>query len=153
MPSDAAMMIGIHRMPRHKQLGRTMRPRPPPVTDKLVGLVKHWCSERNLRRLFVCPYEELGDRLASHGFASSAVDLGDPGYDTRFGWGLLNAADAVSLAACPWDVDASGDVGVTDFLTLLAAWGDPGGPADLDGDGVVGGPDLAGLLSAWGSCP
>jgi predicted outer membrane repeat protein len=57
-------------------------------------------------------------------------------------------------ASCPWDLDGSGDVGITDFLELLAAWGtDPGGPPDFDGDGDVGILDLLALLANWGACP
>ena len=76
MPSDAAMMIGIHRMPRHKQWVHSVRPKPPPVTEELIGLVKRWSAERRLRRLFVCPYEELINRLASQGFTSSPLAIG-----------------------------------------------------------------------------
>ncbi len=55
---------------------------------------------------------------------------------------------------CPADLDGSGDVGITDFLELLAAWGpNPGHPADLDGDGVVGITDFLELLANWGACP
>jgi predicted outer membrane repeat protein len=55
---------------------------------------------------------------------------------------------------CPWDIDGSGDVGVTDFLGLLALWGsDPGGPPDFDGDGEVGITDFLILLANWGPCP
>ena len=55
---------------------------------------------------------------------------------------------------CPWDLDASGSVGITDLLALLAAWGtDPGGPPDFDGDGTVGIVDLLALLTNWGPCP
>ncbi len=56
--------------------------------------------------------------------------------------------------ACPEDLDGSGDVGVTDLIALLAAWGpNPGHPADLDGSGDVGVTDLIALLAAWGPCP
>jgi hypothetical protein len=55
--------------------------------------------------------------------------------------------------ACPADLDGSSDVGITDFLALLAAWGpNPGHPADLDGDDVVGITDFLALLAAWGPC-
>ena len=57
-------------------------------------------------------------------------------------------------SVCPWDLDAGGSVGITDLLTLLAAWGsDPGGPPDFDGDGNVGILDLLVLLANWGECP
>ena len=56
--------------------------------------------------------------------------------------------------ACPWDLDGSGDVGITDFLDLLAAWGpNPGHPADFDDDGFVGITDFLLLLANWGPCP
>jgi len=54
---------------------------------------------------------------------------------------------------CLADLDDSGAVGIEDFLALLKAWGDPGGPADLDGDGTVGITDFLLLLAAWGPCP
>jgi hypothetical protein len=57
--------------------------------------------------------------------------------------------------ACIADIDNSGDVGVTDFLELLAAWGPQplGHPADIDHDGSVGVTDFLKLLSRWGPCP
>ena len=55
---------------------------------------------------------------------------------------------------CPWDLDGSGDVGINDFLALLAAWGpNLGHPADFDGDGDVGITDFLELLANWGACP
>jgi hypothetical protein len=55
---------------------------------------------------------------------------------------------------CPADLDGDGQVGVTDFLSLLKQWGtDPGGPPDLDGDGEVGIVDFLELLVDWGPCP
>ncbi len=57
-------------------------------------------------------------------------------------------------ASCPSDVDCDGNVGITDFLALLAAWGtDPGGSPDIDGDGTVGITDFLELLANWGPCP
>jgi hypothetical protein len=73
---------------------------------------------------------------------------------------ILGAAPAVRAdgpagtgADCPWDLDGSGTVEVTDFLTLLEVWGtDPGGPPDFDGGGV-GVTDFLALLAHWGPCP
>ena len=57
------------------------------------------------------------------------------------------------IAACPWDLDGNGDVGLLDLPALLTQWGtNPGGPPDFDGDGVVAVPDLLTLLAAWGPC-
>jgi hypothetical protein len=56
---------------------------------------------------------------------------------------------------CPGDADCDGEVGVLDFLALLAAWGPQPGlhPADFDGDGEVGVLDFLTLLANWGMCP
>jgi hypothetical protein len=75
--------------------------------------------------------------------------------------GLLIAMLALPAAAgqgpgvpCPWDLDGDGDVGIVDFLDLLAAWGpNPGHPADFDEDGMVGITDFLALLANWGPCP
>ncbi len=53
---------------------------------------------------------------------------------------------------CPFDCgNGNGEVGVVDFLALLAGWGGPG-PCDFDGGGV-GVTDLLALLAHWGLCP
>ncbi len=56
---------------------------------------------------------------------------------------------------CPWDCDSGesfdGNVGIVDFLTLLAQWGGPG-TCDFDGGGV-GITDFLELLANWGPCP
>jgi hypothetical protein len=57
-------------------------------------------------------------------------------------------------SSCPADLDGDDEVGITDFLALLAAWGPcPGCDADLDGDGEVSVTDFLALLAAWGPCP
>ncbi len=63
-------------------------------------------------------------------------------------------AYAATLSApCPPDLDGDGNVGTSDLLELLAAWGpNPGHPADFDGDGDVGTADLLALLANWGPC-
>ncbi len=64
------------------------------------------------------------------------------------GNGTLDLCDCAAA-----DLDGSGDVGINDFLELLAAWGsDPGGPPDLDGDGDVGIEDFLALIALWGPC-
>jgi hypothetical protein len=61
--------------------------------------------------------------------------------------------EVIYAVTCPADLDGDGDVGVLDFLQLLAAWGPcPGCPEDLDGDDVVGILDFLALLAAWGPC-
>ncbi len=57
-----------------------------------------------------------------------------------------------SGAACAWDLDGDGAVGVVDFLGLLSVWGQSGVPADFDGGGVRVS-DFLDLLANWGPCP
>ncbi|MHC4082738.1 MAG: S8 family serine peptidase, partial [Planctomycetota bacterium] len=84
--------------------------------------------------------------LASDKGSPSNIEAGVDGFEVfTYTCGQLD---------CPADIDGDGDVGVTDFLELLAAWGpNPGHPADIDGDGEVGVTDFLELLAAWGPCP
>ncbi|MHC4305258.1 MAG: hypothetical protein ACYSW2_12365 [Planctomycetota bacterium] len=70
------------------------------------------------------------------------MGIGGPGFDT-----------CTEPLPCPWDCDPPGDgeVGVTDFLQMLAEWGGPGN-CDFDGDGVSI-TDFLDLLANWGPCP
>lgn len=42
-------------------------------------------------------------------------------------WGDCTPSLTAAAAGCPWDLNKDGIVGVTDLLTLLAAWNSPGG--------------------------
>ncbi len=55
---------------------------------------------------------------------------------------------------CPWDcgIPVDSDVGIVDFLAVLAEWGMVGTPCDFDGGGV-GITDFLTLLGNWGPCP
>ena len=55
----------------------------------------------------------------------------------------------------PADIDGTGDVGIGDFLQVLAQWGPcpPNCFADIDGDGEVGILDFLLVLALWGPCP
>ena len=54
--------------------------------------------------------------------------------------------------SCPWDcADGDGNVGIVDFLALLADWSGPG-ECDFDGGGI-GITDFLNLLAHWGFCP
>jgi hypothetical protein len=67
---------------------------------------------------------------------------------------LDNCIALCPLDCCVWDLNSDDDVGVRDFLQLLAQWGmDPGGPPDFNGNGVVGMEDFLELLNWWGPCP
>jgi len=73
-----------------------------------------------------------------------------------FGSPDVEGIDNVVLAGtgavkCPGDLDYDGEVGIVDFLEMIARWGGCG--ADLDGDGAVGINDFLELLANWGPCP
>jgi len=59
-------------------------------------------------------------------------------------WRRLNIGNVITFLvppACPWDLNNDGNVGINDFLDLLALWGNPYGINDfLD------------LLANWGPC-
>ena len=65
------------------------------------------------------------------------------------------ASTAPIVSDCPADLNADGQVGINDFLILLAFWGPCTGVClgDLDGDGAVGIVDFLQLLGTWGPCP
>jgi hypothetical protein len=93
--------------------------------------------------------------------AGTDVVLGDCDIDIGFGIVTVQLQSvrlvgtvAIDALTCPWDLDADGVVGITDFLLLLAAWGTtPIGPPDFDGDGIVGIGDFLGMLANWDQCP
>ncbi len=63
---------------------------------------------------------------------------------------LLATSTATAALPCEADFDSSGDVGVTDLLSMLGRWGSCTCPQDLNRDGVVGIVDLLDLLASWG---
>jgi photosystem II stability/assembly factor-like uncharacterized protein len=79
----------------------------------------------------------------------------DPGTQELFAgtYGRSVFSRSTALALCPWDCDGAndGNVGVLDFLALLAQWESPGS-CDFDG-GRVGITDFLELLAHWGACP
>ena len=87
----------------------------------------------------------------------NSTDYGSSGYDTLYGWGMVNAEDAVLAVDvepdCPGDIDGSGNVGVDDLLLVINQWGSCSSCiADINGDGQVGVDDLLFIISDWGSC-
>jgi len=113
-------------------------------------------------------YDTAGALIESLSFDYSHSAQFDGGLDWH-GWSLstpaatityksdfvaIDALQANHAAACPGNLDGDDEVGINDFLDLLAAWGpNPGHPADLDGDDVVGINDFLMLLANWGPCP
>ena len=71
---------------------------------------------------------------------------------------VMFVVPAFAAETCPADVDADGEVGVTDVLIVLGEWGFGSGTSDFTGadhlaDGVVDIHDFLGVLAAWGPCP
>ena len=88
--------------------------------------------------------------------SATAVDISVPGFDTRTGFGRLDAAAAVREARRRAGLgDLNGDTAVNgdDLGMLLAAWGPCtyACAADLTDDGAVDGDDLGQLLANWGA--
>ncbi len=62
----------------------------------------------------------------------------------------------VSAVPCHWDCEPNpdGNVGVNDFLTVLAEWGEgPSSQADVNHDQIVDILDFLEVLAHWGPCP
>ncbi len=88
--------------------------------------------------------------------AATATDRGSNGYDTQYGWGIVNAAAAVAAVdtgpECPTDINGDGMTGADDILAVIADWGCAGCPSDIDGDGYTGTNDLLAVIASWGPC-
>jgi hypothetical protein len=109
----------------------------------------------------------VGDRVLSvaggaWGVTNEIGDYGvywDPAVQQGFTWANVDVAEdfGLGVALCPADCRQTPDgaVNVSDFLALLARWGEAsvGGPCDIDDNGVIGLADFYGLLEVWGPCP
>ena len=121
---------------------------------------------------YVFRYDPAGEVGAR--WAQQDMLLPDPGpWTAFFGWSVAIDGETAVIGAhgedqqrgaayvfdlapncnCPHDLDADGNVGVSDLLVLLASWGPcQGCPADFDGNDNIGVPDLLVLLANWGPC-
>ena len=88
-----------------------------------------------------------GDGLAD---VIVGANWADPGGNSTAGESYVVFAPS----SCPWDCgDHDGNVGIVDFLALLADWGGKGS-CDFDGGGIgIGIVDFLELLAHWGPCP
>jgi hypothetical protein len=108
------------------------------------GLGQALCEALYVRHLDLAPGSTLNTLGCAVYYETAQIDgtIDDP-------------ANVIMLPPpCPWDCDGSGDqqVSVTDFLSILAQWGQVGAPCDFDDDGV-GVTDFLALLGHWGPCP
>ncbi|GIW74652.1 MAG: hypothetical protein KatS3mg103_1174 [Phycisphaerales bacterium] len=68
----------------------------------------------------------------------TAIDLGSPGWDASFGYGLVNAQAALGIEPpCPADFDGDGTLSLSDFLAFQSAFDNGEPSADLNGDGML----------------
>ena len=66
----------------------------------------------------------------------------------------VSGTPEAALPNCPWDCEFTpdGNVGINDFLELLAQWNMVGTSCDFSGGGV-GINAFLDLLANWGACP
>jgi len=76
------------------------------------------------------------------------------GSNDIYGQRLNSDGSCGNSTSCDADLDGDGNVGVSDLLQVIDAWGTCGFscPEDLDGDGFVGVTDLLFMIDAWGDC-
>jgi hypothetical protein len=75
------------------------------------------------------------------------------GGGTWLGDGVVCADGICEQNDCPADIDGDGEVGVSDVLSVIAAWGSCSGcAADVNGDGSVNVSDLLEVVGGWGPC-
>lgn len=79
----------------------------------------------------------INDEVRQH-MIDTAIDLGSPGWDSDFGYGLVNAEAALSVQPpCVADFDGDGELTVFDFLAFQTAFDLGDSRADISGDGVL----------------
>jgi len=131
----------------------------PAAGEGSIGYFRDGVGRTNVLRLeedpsgALTPLSEYDDgaSLSTFGAANVWTMCPDP---TPIMQGFAGLPDALcDVPACPEDIDGSGDVGFTDLLGVLSAWGPCAEcPEDIDGSGDVGFTDLLAVLSAWGPC-
>jgi hypothetical protein len=103
--------------------------------------------------VFLTVYEGLLPDCDQNGILDLIDILNDPGLDLDDN-GILDSCQPTCLG----DSNGDGDVGVSEFLELVASWGpcpdlpEPC-PLDLNADRVVNVQDFLLVLGLWGGCP
>ncbi len=115
------------------------------TTARMVDDVQCWLDEPGCNAGWLLMGNEIDLHTAKR-FASR--EWFDPGERPQL------TIEFTPPAMCPADVDDDGEVGINDFLLVLASWGPcKGCPEDIDGDGDVGINDFLLVLASWGPCP
>jgi subtilisin family serine protease len=107
--------------------------------------------------LMVSAYPGITPAQINEDLRATASDLGSPGFDQQFGYGLVNALAAVEAAIariplppCMGDITGDGTVNTADLGGMLGSFGTNGPYADVNQDGVVNTSDLGLLLIEFG---
>jgi serine protease len=83
---------------------------------------------------------------------NTARDLGTPGWDQQYGWGLVDAYAALNYCYIPGDFNCDGSVDFEDLATLTAYWLENEPSVDIApeaGDGIVNFLDFAKFAENW----
>lgn len=119
-----------------------------PHINGVVALMLEACAELTVEEVKQIIYD-------------TAVDLGTLGKNNVYGYGMVDAYEAVLAAeamcggsgSCAGDVLQTGTINVDDLVAVLNAWGPCFGCAeDINSDGEVNVDDLLILLNNWGPC-
>jgi serine protease len=84
---------------------------------------------------------------------NTARDLGTAGWDSSYGWGLVDAATALTYFDVPGDFDRNGNIDNHDLLVITSHWLQNYPPADIAPavpDGIINFLDFAVMARNWG---
>jgi len=83
----------------------------------------------------------------------TAEDLGIPGWDVEYGWGLVDAYAALNYYHIPGDFNYDGSVDIDDLKKLASCWLGNEPLVDIApaaGDGIINFLDFAKFAESWG---
>ncbi len=86
-------------------------------------------------------------------FTIASIDKGAPGWDSKYGYGRVDAYRAVAAAkgirVCPADVNLNGRVEISDFSAWLSAYNTQNILADQNADDLIEPSDFSAFLSNY----
>ena len=80
---------------------------------------------------------------------NTAGDLGAPGWDEKYGWGLVDAYAALNYYNIPGDFNDDGLVNLRDLAELTAYWLDYEPSVDIAADGIINFLDYAKFAQSY----